>query len=71
MYECIGDDLTADKVAIELGLPKWMNVHRKKVEEGDEYSCKITHSIKNPDICIVVDEVGGNRSQKKEGIVGG
>ena len=41
------------------------------VDESDAFGCIVTHDIIHPDYIIVVDEVGGNTSQKSDGYVGG
>ena len=33
--------------------------------------CKVTHYLTHPEMCIVMDEVGGNTSQKGDGNIGG
>ena len=40
-------------------------------EEKDAFGCKVTHKITRPEYVIVFDELGGNRSQKVDGNVGG
>ena len=59
------------KLAVELPDPVWMNDDRKEVSEEDATGCKVTHDLEHPEMCIVMDEVGGNISQKGDGNKGG
>ena len=43
----------------------------KIVDEEDAVGCKVTHDLLKPEMCIVMDEVGGNTSQKGDGNIGG
>ena len=58
-------------VAERLENPVWMNKSGEEVNEDDAFGCKVTHKITRPDMCLVVDEVGGNTNQKGDGNVGG
>ena len=58
-------------VAFKLETPVWMDANRDQCAEQWTSSYKITHSLTYPDMCFVVDEVGGNTSQKVEGYTGG
>jgi len=71
MYETIEEELVAAGVATLLDEPVWMNTNGDIVEEGDACGCKVTIDITKPDVCVVADEVGGNTSQKGDGLVGG
>ena len=42
----------------------------KECQPIEAFGCKVSHSIKHPDMCIVGDEVGGNTSQKGDGYIG-
>lgn len=41
------------------------------VDKEDATGCKLTHKLVCLQICIVIDEVGGNTSQKGNGKNGG
>jgi len=71
MYETIEEELVAAGVATLLDEPVWMNANGDIVEEGDACGCKVTIDITKPEMCVVADEVGGNTSQKGDGLVGG
>lgn len=67
MYEHIIHEMVEAKVAVKLDEPMWQDREGNKVQEGDAFGCKVTHSIIEPDWCIVGDEVGGNLSMKGDG----
>ena len=39
--------------------------------QSEAFGCKCTHRIDHPSMCLVVDEVGSNLSQKGDGHIGG
>ena len=60
------------KVANKLDEPVWMNEEGDIVEEESEaYGLKVTIDLHRPDMCIVMDEVGCNLTQEKDGAKGG
>ena len=65
MYTQVYEQMVEAKVAVELPDPVWMNDDGKEVPEEDANGCKVTHDLKHPEMCIVMDEVGGNISQKE------
>ena len=71
MYSSISDEMVDSKVAIELEAPVWMDSLGNEVLEESAFGCKVTHDITRRDICFVMDEVGGNISQKGDGNIGG
>ena len=42
----------------------------KEVKKEDAFGCKVTHNILHPDMCLVMDEVGGKTNQKGDGNAG-
>ena len=73
MYDEVYDAMVECGVASVLPEPVYMN------RDGDDTTTNIkeafglpcTHKIIHPDMCLVVDEVGSNLSQKGDGHVGG
>ena len=59
------------KVATELSESVWMDYEGNLVLEKEAHGCKVTHNLAYPEMCIVVDKVGGNISQKSDGNKGG
>ena len=53
-----------------LETPKLMDKDEKEVKEEDALKCKVTHNILRPDMCLVMDKVGGRTNQKGDGNVG-
>ena len=51
--------------------PEWQNEVGRVVDEGDAVGCKVTHRIDNPDMILMMDEVGACTSQKGDGPIGG
>ena len=39
-----------------------MSLNGSPVDEKDMFGCEVTHDITDPDMIIVMDEVGGNTS---------
>ena len=48
-----------------------MDKERNIVAKEDAFGCKVTHNITHHDHVIVLDEVGGNTSQKGDGHISG
>ena len=71
MYTQIYEQMVEAKVAVELPDPVWMNDDGVVVCEADSTGCKVTHDLTHPEMCIVMDEVGGNINQKGDGNKGG
>ena len=58
-------------VAVKYDTPQWQNANGDICEEEDSVGCMVTHDLTHPEMCIVMDEVGGNTSQKGDGNNGG
>ena len=73
MYDHIEDILVYEsRVATKYDQPVWVNEKGYKVEsEDDAYGLKATIHIHQPDMCIVLDEVGCNLSQENDKSKGG
>ena len=71
MYDQIYDMMVEAGVAVKKDYPEWMDAYGDIVYEDDALGCKVTHDLIRPEICIVMDEVGGNTSQKGDGNKGG
>ena len=48
-----------------------MDAQGCEVLEKSAFGCKVTHDITRPDICFMMDKVGGNISQKGDSAIGG
>jgi hypothetical protein len=72
MYEDIEAEMVDAGLATKLQYPIWMNEKGEVVrDENEAYGCKVHTQLTRPDMCIVLDEVGCNTSQIKDGHVGG
>ena len=71
MYDGLINKFVDVGVAIEREFPVWMYRNGNIVDEDKEFGCKVTHDIIRPDHIIVMDEVGGNTSQKGYVQIGG
>ena len=71
MYEQVYDQMVEAGVAVKHDTPQWQNTNGDIVGEEDAVGCKVTHDLIHPEMCIVMDEVGGNTSQKGDGNNGG
>jgi hypothetical protein len=72
MYDAIEDLLVnVAKVADKLPEPVWMNENGEVVMELESCGMKNTIKINFPELCITLDEVGGNTSMMKDGNIGG
>ena len=58
-------------VAHKLRVPEWQDVNVTTCDVIDAVGCKVTHELAHPKMCIVMDEVDGNTSQKGDGHIGG
>ena len=47
--------------------PVWMDKYGKLCSEDESFGSKVTHDLKYPEMAFVMDEVGGNTSQKGDG----
>ena len=71
MYTQVYEQMVEAKVVFELSDPIWMNDYGNEVLKNGLIGCKVTHVLILPEMCIVMDEVGGNISQKGDGNNGG
>ena len=72
MYDEVYEALVECGVASQLNTPVYMDREGNSViGNTDAFGVKCTHVLDNPDMCLVVDEVGSNLSQKGDGHVGG
>ena len=71
MYSHVYEEMEDAGIAIKLVTPKWQNQDGKDCAEEDAFGCKITHYFPFPEMGFVMDEVGGNTSQKGDGHMGG
>ena len=55
----------------DLETPEWHDKTEKVVEEADTYGCKVTHQLSYPELCVLLDEVGININNKKDGDIRG
>ena len=71
MYDGVINEFVDAGVAKKRSEPAWMNRDGILVDEKDAFGCKVTHDITDPDMIIVMNEVGRNTSQKGDGHLGG
>ena len=71
MYNHIYDEMIDAKVASIYDDPMWQDSDGNPCSESESFGCKVTHNLTHPEMCIVMDEVGGNTSQKGDGHIGG
>ena len=73
MYDHIEQVLVDEsKVATRFDEPVWMNKDGEVVDnESESYGLKVPIDLHRPDMCVVLDEVGCNISQEKDGAKGG
>ena len=72
MYDDVYEALVECKVAEVLDPPMFMDNDGNITDYHiNEFGVKVSHTITYPDMCLVVDEVGSNLSQKGDGHIGG
>ena len=71
MYNEVYKEMVNAGVAVELDQPVWMDKDGNEVTESDAFGRKCTHKIIHPEMCLVVDEVGGNTNMVDDGHRGG
>ena len=71
MYTEVYDAMVECNVAIKLDVPVYKDQDGNICDELNSFGVKCTHEITQPDMCLVVDEVGSNLSQKGDGHIGG
>ena len=72
MYDEVYQALVDCGAATSLDVPVYMDRDGNKVaSQSQAFGCKCTHVIDHPWMCLVVDEVGSNLSQKGDGHIGG
>ena len=71
MYNHIYEEMEDAKVATPYAAPMWQDRDGNPCLEKDVFGCKVTHNLTHPEMCVVMDEVGGNTSQKGDGHIGG
>ena len=70
MYTQVYQQMVEARLAVEIE-PEWQDMSGKNVLADDAFGCKVTHELLHPEMCLVMDEVGGNTSQKGDGSNGG
>ena len=71
MYDHVYDELVQVKLATPYDEPMWQDSDGTFCPESSGLGCRVTHNFTKPEMCIVMDEVGGNTSQKGDGQIGG
>jgi len=71
MYDEVYDAMEECGVALKLQHPVFQDEKGNICDERSSFGLKITHDIIHPEMCLVVDEVGSNLSQKGDGHIGG
>ncbi len=71
MYDEVYEAMEECGVAICNQQPILMDRMGVKCDTDGLFGLPCTHTLKHPDMCLVVDEVGSNLSQKGDGHIGG
>jgi len=72
MYDEVYEALVEYGVASKIDVPLYMDRDgNSTASQSEAFGCKCTHRIDHPSMCLVVDEVGSNLSQKGDGHIGG
>ena len=65
MYNQIYEIVKELEVSVKKEEPVLINRKGGAVTEADIIECKVAHGLIRPDMCIVMEEVGGNTSKKR------
>ena len=49
-------------IAVKLSIPFSQDENGSPCLESSAFGCKVTHDLTHPELCLVMDEVGGNIS---------
>ena len=71
MYDEVYEALVESGLATQLNESIYMDRIGNVATKHEAFGAKCTHTLDHPDMCLVVDEVGSNLSQKGDGHVGG
>ena len=71
MYDEVYEAMTECGVAKKLDNPIYMDRDYNITSQMHSFGTLCTHTLENPQYCLVVDEVGSNLSQKGDGHIGG
>ena len=71
MYDQVYEQMEDAGVAVKYDRARWMDKQGNDVLEENAFGYMVTHNLEYPEMCIVMDEVGGNTSQKGDGHKGG
>ena len=71
MYEEVYEAMGECKLAIKLKSPCFKDSKGNICDERNAFGLKYTHHITHPEMCLVVDEVRSNLSQKGDSHIGG
>ena len=69
MYTHDYEAMEGASIAKVLDEPVWMDKDGNLCSEDESFGCKVTHALQYPGMAFVMDEVGGNTSQKGDGIL--
>ena len=67
MYNHVYFEIEDRGVAVKLKTPVWQDEDGVTCPKSSSFGCKVTHTLTHPEMCFVMDEVGGNISQKGDG----
>ena len=67
MYNHVYIEMEDAGVAVKLKTPVWQDEDGVTCPELSAFGCKVTHTLTHPEMCFVMDKVGGNISQKGDG----
>ena len=71
MYRQVYEQMFEVKLAIEMDTSEWRDASGVTVFENNAFGCQVTHDLKYPEMCIIMNEVGGNTFQKGDRNNGG
>ena len=71
MYDQVYEEMEDAKVAVKLNELVWQDSKGLACEPETAMGYKVTHEITHPEMCVVMDEIGGNTSQEGDGHIGG
>ena len=71
IYDQVYDQMEDAGLVVKFSIAKQMKKDGIEVLKEGSFGCMVTHELKIPEICIVMDEMGGNTNQKVDGNKGG
>ena len=63
MYDHIYDEMVDVGLGCIYNYPRWQDREKDNCDKDTAFGYKATHNLTHPEMCVVVDKVGGNTSQ--------